>query len=730
MRTAASLTRRRDPAGSEIGVPRRDFSITGLARRLSKRDIRELAAAAAAALSVAVSLAAGGTVQLTDGLFYDLSLAAVQARPGTGGQPVAVIALDRDSLDADEIAATPRVFLGPYWAKVIEGLNQNGVRAVGFDLIFEYSANQFQGFEGHYDAGFLDALSRYRQKIVLARSARAYPAPAFAAAVTDLEADAGKEDPGALAFVELIPDSDGVNRRVSANLRTVDGRPVRTFAAALLERAGQPAMPDEVVIDPAAPLEAMPTYRLIDVVHCLDSDPAAIRHAFSGKVVLVGTTLPEEDRKRTPDRFMQPPKLHPVNGSGCRLDRLGASDPASRTTPGVFVHAAAVRSVLTGDLVHPLSAAVQAGSTVLTSMAGSLLGFGLGPWFAVLCIAGLALGCFGLAALLLPLGISFALTIPIGAALLSMIAAYVLRFVVEERRRRRVQHAFSHYLSPVLVDRLVENQAELHLGGELRELTAMFADLSGFTALSGVLNPTQLMDVTNVYLGVLAEAVQTNGGYVNLFLGDAVMATFGAPVADPAHAANAARAALQAVDSVMRMKADADRRGVPGYTVKVGINTGPAVAGNVGAERRYNYTAVGETVNVAARLEGVPPDYGCRIVIGPETAAAIADRFILCELDWIKVKGKEDDFPIYELLAENKSDPSRALAYTSQYEAALQRYRAGEFAAAAELWGHAAELRPPGGENESPPQVMAKRCAELLQNPPEIWDGVFVKTSK
>jgi adenylate cyclase len=220
----------------------------------------------------------------------------------------------------------------------------------------------------------------------------------------------------------------------------------------------------------------------------------------------------------------------------------------------------------------------------------------------------------------------------------------------------------------------------------------------------------------------------TNGGYVNLFLGDAVMATFGAPVADPAHAANAARAALQAVDSVMRMKADADRRGVPGYTVKVGINTGPAVAGNVGAERRYNYTAVGETVNVAARLEGVPPDYGCRIVIGPETAAAIADRFILCELDWIKVKGKEDDFPIYELLAENKSDPSRALAYTSQYEAALQRYRAGEFAA--ELWGHAAELRPPGGENESPPQVMAKRCAELLQNPPEIWDGVFVKTSK
>src|SRR5262249_53626058 len=127
----------------------------------------------------------------------------------------------------------------------------------------------------------------------------------------------------------------------------------------------------------------------------------------------------------------------------------------------------------------------------------------------------------------------------------------------------------------------------------------------------------------------------------------------GAPLAD--HAANAALAALRVVESVMRAKAEADAGGIPGYTVKVGLNTGPAVGGKVGAPRRYNYTAVGETVNIAARLESVPEDYGCRVVIGPKTAAALADRFVLCELDWIKVKGKEEAFPIFQLIAEKST---------------------------------------------------------------------------
>src|SRR5260370_19213005 len=144
------------------------------------------------------------------------------------------------------------------------------------------------------------------------------------------------------------------------------------------------------------------------------------------------------------------------------------------------------------------------------------------------------------------------------------------------------------------------------------------------------------------------------------------MAIWGALLADPDQATSAARTALRIVEKIMQAKAEADERGVPGYAVKIGINTGPAVVGNVGAPKRYNYTAVGETVNIAARLESVPEDYGCRIIVGPATAAAIADRFVLCELDWIKVKGKNEAFSIFQLVGEKSSADSPEMRFQDQ----------------------------------------------------------------
>jgi adenylate cyclase len=322
------------------------------------------------------------------------------------------------------------------------------------------------------------------------------------------------------------------------------------------------------------------------------------------------------------------------------------------------------------------------------------------------------------------------LTEPVAALAAAAATVLLFRYCVVDRVGRRIRSAFCHYLAPSLVDQLVDSGAELHLGGERREVTIMFADLSGFTALSTRLSPEALMALTNSYHALMVEAVEAFGGYVNQFVGDAVMAIFGAPVPNSDHAACAARAALRVVVSVMQAKADADRRGVPGYAVKIGINSGPAVVGNVGAPERYNYTAVGETVNIAARLEGVPEDYGCRIVIGPNTAAAIGDRFVICELDWIKVKGKDTAFPIYQLIGGKSTANKPELAFLAQYEAALERYRAGDFAAAEELWRRQREHPNPGATETSPPLVMAGRCATLKAAPPESWDGVYVRATK
>jgi adenylate cyclase len=665
-----------------------------------------------------------------DGFFYDLSLAVHGKRPGVSGEPVAVIAVDRDSLDAEELAATPRVFFGPFWAKLIDGLVENGAKAIGFDIIFTYSANRFPALAAQYDRGFYDALARHHDRLVLTRSAGLRLAPPIEAAVYDIDQDAGRDEPAAIAFAELVPDSDGVQRRVTSTLTTADGQPLPTFSAALLARAHAPAMPEPLLLAPSAPLETIPTYRLIDVLRCLDQRPAAIERAFAGKVVLIGSNLPEEDRKRTPDRFMRRVAASPRPVGACSLERLAASHAESGTTPGVFVHAAAVQSVMTGNLVRPLPAVGRAAEAVIASFGGSLLGFAVTPWIAVVGVVVLATGFFGLAVALLAYGLWFPVAVPLAAAFGSMVLAYLVRFLVEERRRRRVQEAFNYYLAPSIVDRLADSEAELRLGGERREITVMFADLSGFTRLSTKLGPEELMAVTNTYHALMVEAVEATGGYVDKFVGDAVMAIWGAPLADPDHAASAARAALRVVERITQAKSDADARGVPGYGVKIGINTGPAVVGNVGAPKRYNYTALGEAVNIAARLESVPEDYGCRIVVGPETAKAIADRFVLCELDWIRVKGKEDAFSVYQLIAEKSKASAEELCYLEQYRAGLERYRAGDFAAAEKLWRYQAGQSAPGSAARSPPSVMAERCTELKISPPVLWDGVFVKTTK
>ncbi len=635
------------------------------------------------------------------------------------------------SLDAEELAPLPRVFLGPVWAELVNGLAAAEVAAIGFDAIFEFSADRFfehigaraGNFDGQYDRSFRVALSRAQERIVLARSAQALPSSAFWGAV------GGKE---ALALAELVPDGDGVQRWMRRSLLVDDGRAAApTMAAALLERAKMPPMPPELLLAPARPLEGIPTYRLIDVLHCLRRDPDALRAAFAGRVVLVGTNLPEEDRKRTPDRFMRWPAGETVAIGRCRLARLGPSDPGSGTTPGVFVHAAAVEAVATGNLVQALPPAARAVAGATAGAAGALLGFLLTPLAAVAGLAVLCAAAFGAALVLLGFGWWFAISVPTGAAILSMVVAYVVRFLVEERRRRRIQNAFTHYLAPQIVDQLADSDAQLHLGGEKRDVTVMFADLSGFTALSGKVSATELMAVTNDYLGIIVKEVEATGGYVDKFIGDAVMGVWGAPVPDADHAASAARAALRAVAAVFRAKAEADARGEHGYTVKMGINSGEAVVGNVGAPQRYNYTAVGETVNVAARLEGVPGDYGCRIVVGPQTAAAIADRFVLCELDWIKVKGKADAIAIYELLGEKGDADAAALAYPTQFGVALKHYRDGDFAAAEAGWRKA--VKHPfldDAKGPSPAHTMVERCAELQAQPPENWDGVFVKTTK
>ena len=643
-----------------------------------------------------------------DGLLYDLSL-AVRASD-QDEEPIIVVALDRRSLQAEELSDLPRALFARHWAQLVQALAEAEAAAIGFDILFAWSAAALLPED---ERAFLATLAANRDRVVLGRSAAWAPARPF------FFASGAGSDPNALGFLELNPDRDGIFRRVPATLATDDGD-FAGLAAAMAAKAGLPAMTAAQLLAPRRALSAIPTVSLIDVLRCAEQDPAGLKSVFSGRLVVVGSVLPDEDRKRTLDRFFPAPPGQGTSGLACGLNRERVPRQGG-TLPGVLLHAEALGEHALGRHVTQIGAAWAAGITMSTAGLGAVAGLFLAPVVALLA-AVIAVGLmFAASTALLGAEVWLPAALPMATGVVALVLAYVARYLIAERRRRQIQDAFGHYLAPAIVAELATSETPPKLGGELGEVSVMFADLSGFTAMSGKVGPEELMAATNVYLGVIAEAVEETGGYVDKFIGDAVMAVWGAPVADPSHAVSAVRAAQMAIARVDAMHAAAVARGETGFSVKIGVHSGPATMGNVGWARRFNYTAIGETVNIAARLESVPGDYTCRLVVGETTAAAAADAFLFCELDWLRVKGKREPIAVYEPLAETEQ------SYAAAYAKALGAYRAADFAAAHAQWS---ALTYPGA-GDGPPSIMAARAQHLIDEPPpEPWDAIWTKTTK
>lgn len=690
-----------------------------------RRFYRQIVALACGMITAVVTYGGGGNL-LTDGAAFDT---AVWAAAGFHGprepdreSAVALVLLDDRSLAAEELSA-PRTFLGPKWAELIETLVAAEVRAIGFDFVFEISANDFEHISPNYDRTFLAALNRNQDKLTIGQSAQTQPAQAYLFAV------GGNDDANSLGLVEAIPDQDGVFRRIRLSHLDEGGNPVPTLVSGTLAKAGVGDLPEKVLAAPHGPLEvAMPSYSMVDVLRCA-GEPEVLRAAFAGKVVFVGSAMPEEDRKYVADRQFYPikPELaashEPPTEPGCRLAQAGASNPESRTVPGVYVHALMADAVLRGRNIAEVPVWVTALVAGAMAFGGTAVAFLLRPTVAGAVLIVGAIWAMLIDAALLLRFIWVPPSFGIAGAVLSVGAAFGARYLVEERRRRQVQNAFCHYLSPVLVERLAEGREQLRLGGETRDITIMFADLSGFTALSGKVGPAELMEITNRYLAYIVEAVESTGGYVDKFIGDAVMALWGAPASDADHAYSAVLGAMAAADRIDKARLEAERIGEFGFSVKIGLCSGPATVGNVGTPKRFNYTAVGETVNIASRLESLPGTYGCRIVIAEATARRVDGRLLLCELDWVRVKGKDQPLTVYEPLLALSAVGAAERAYVDAYQRALARYRARDFAAARDIW---ASLEHPLDGAATPWQVMAKRAEHLRANPPPTeWDGVW-----
>jgi adenylate cyclase len=281
-------------------------------------------------------------------------------------------------------------------------------------------------------------------------------------------------------------------------------------------------------------------------------------------------------------------------------------------------------------------------------------------------------------------------------------------------------------VSPAIVNEILKDPANLELGGRKEKITVFFSDLRGFTTISEKLDPRALSDLLNSYLTPMTELVFKNRGTLDKYMGDAIMAFFGAPIAYGDHAKHAARCALQSLVTLRELQAEYKAKGLPDIDMGIGLNTGEASVGNMGSQTVRNYTVMGDTVNLGSRLEGINKEYGTRIVVSEFTYEEIKDTFICRELDLVRVKGKLKPVRIYELVAEGKAEQKTAETL-KHFSSGFQLYLQKKWDEALVSFNGALDVTP----DDEPSKLYIDRCMEFQKNPPPAdWDGVFVMTTK
>jgi adenylate cyclase len=525
-----------------------------------------------------------------------------------------------------------------------------------------------------------------------------------------------------------LPDSDGITRRVPMLARYGDGlyEPLSVALVRLLY--GSPALKAIVSEESAyagyVELEALQLgsfripldhegaalvpfrgpsgsyayHSLVDVLH--ERVPAA---DLKGKIVLVGATAPG-------------------------LFDLRAT-PVDPVYPGVEIHANVIAGILDQTIAHTPAYALGAEFALILA-----LGLALALWLPVLAPqqATLLTACVLLLVLLANLGLfHFAhLALPLAATLVMIVTLYTGNmahgYFVVARERRQITGLFGQYVPREVVEKLAENPEQASMEGESREMTVLFTDVRGFTTISEGLEPRVLSQLMNEFLTPLTEVIYKHRGTIDKYMGDCIMAFWGAPLADPAHARNGVLAALEMQRRLKELQPYFTSRNWPPIAIGVGMNTGRMSVGNMGSRVRLAYTVMGDAVNAASRLEGLTREYGTDIIVGEETRAAVSG-IVFREIDRVRVKGKDTAISIFEPLAPD-GELSRPMRDELElFQEALALYRRQDWSAARQRLARLAEMAP-GARLYG---VFMERIDYLRANPPGAdWDGTFTFQTK
>jgi len=396
--------------------------------------------------------------------------------------------------------------------------------------------------------------------------------------------------------------------------------------------------------------------------------------------------------------------------------------PVSGVYPGVEIHATMLDNLLANDFIHPVTTPVVLFLTFLTVLLTGLVTAALSGIVRNF----IAYGLFILLPVLMSilayhLGYWLPLVVQETAVVFTLFSAGVIYYSTEGRQKTFIKNAFKQYLSPAVIEELIQHPDRLKLGGERREISIFFSDLEGFTSISEGMEPEQLTALLNEYLSVMTDIIQEEGGTVDKYEGDAIIAFWNAPLPQTDHAVRCVRAALRCQSRLEEMQPDLIPRIGRALRMRIGINTGPAIVGNMGSRTHFDYTMLGDAVNLASRLEGINKQFGTYTIISESTLKQIGGAFPVRELSRVAVVGRKGAVTIYE--------PFNDREYTSRekdfrvFARGLDQFYLGHFQQAAEIFRQIEDIDPAA-------KHYLVKCRELIASPPAEWHGVWVITTK
>jgi adenylate cyclase len=661
--------------------------------------------------------------------------------------PIVIIAIDDQS---DE--STPHRWPWPrsYYARVIENLNEAGAAVIGLDVILE----QADSFNPQSD----DSLSRVLKK---------YDNVVLTGKVFELEyqGNVGLVEPhekfidgkAVWGVAAIEADLDGFYR--TYHMAQEYGEILLpSFGAQILKKYYGMADSTEVTADNhffyledlnipkfdiynilinfMGPAYSFQYYSFdnvlddaeFDLLEDYDMDafddpgdpkigiPPGLKYSgeLKDKIVLIGSTMIElHDNFPTPFLEYVTP-----DGSQKRAE-----------TPGVEIHANAIQTILSEKYYTKVSPLYILLLLIFLTVAMHFISKKLTTLWAGIVTVSILITYFGTTIFLFSQArIIIELVAPVLLIFFNYTGHTVYQYILTQREKKVIRGAFSHYVPEKFVEQILSDPQKLSLGGEEKIISVLFSDVAGFTSISEKLTPRQLVALLNEYLTEMTDIILNNNGIIDKYEGDAIMAEFGMPVYYPNHAYVACKTALEMQAKLRELRKEWAKRGQPQLTARIGINTGEVIVGNMGSRDVFDYTVIGDHVNLGSRLEGANKAYSTQIMISEFTNGMIEDDFYTRSLDFIRVKGKTKPIEVYELIAEKTTILApKFIEFLKVYNQGIYTYRDRDWQTALEYFERCLTLYP----KDAPSVLYKGRCEQYNASPPpESWDGVTILTEK